>query len=577
MRSTELFRRLLSYSGRYWLGFLAAVSAMVVTAATETAFPALMKPLLDSGFNNVDSFPIWWVPIVVLGIFIIRGFSTFVSTYAMSWISNNILRDIRQELFVKVMSLPATSIDHKSAGSIISRVISDAQMVLEACTTVLTSLIRDSMVLIGLLGWLFWLNWQLTLIVLMLIPALTYITMIFSRRLRSVSRDYLNAIGEMTTSVEEAVTANRVIKVFDGKEQEGRRFSAVNRRFRSQAMKIAIASALQSPMNQFIAALGVAVILTIAMMQARSGLNTVGDFVSFLTAMLMMFSPLKSLANINAQVQRGLAAAENVFKLLDEPEEPSGGIPLKQRPTGVVEFERVTLTYQGRSQLALDNVSLKIEAGETLALVGPSGGGKTSLIHLLPRFYEVDSGRITIDGINIRDVQLTSLRSHISLVSQDIVLFNDTILSNIAYGRPFASEVDVRSAAEAASLGDFLDELPDGLQTVIGDRGVRLSGGQRQRIAIARAILKDAPVLLLDEATSALDNQSERAVQAAVDHLRKGRTTVVVAHRLSTIENSDRIAVMDGGRIVQVGRHPALIEQTGPYRELYIKFEPVLD
>ena len=573
MNSRELFRRLLGYSGRYWLGFLTAVAAMVVTAATETAFPALMKPLLDSGFSTVDSFPLWWVPAVVLGIFIIRGASTFVSTYAMSWISNNILRDIRQELFVKVMSLPATSIDHKSAGSIISRVISDAQMVLEACTTVLTSLIRDSLVLIGLLGWLFWLNWKLTLIVLLLLPALTYITVIFSRRLRSVSRDYLNAIGEMTSSVEEAVTANRVIKTFDGKEHESRRFSNVNRRFRSQAMKIAIASALQSPMNQFIAALGVAVILTIAMVQARSGLNTVGDFVSFLTAMLMMFSPLKSLANINAQIQRGLAAAENVFRLLDEPEEPAGGTPLKQRPTGVVEFERVILTYHGRSQLALDNVSLKIDAGETVALVGPSGGGKTSLIHLLPRFYEVDSGRVAIDGIDIRDVQLSSLRSYIALVSQDIVLFNDTILSNIAYGRPLASEADVRAAAEAANLRDFLEELPNGLQTVIGDRGVRLSGGQRQRIAIARAILKDAPILLLDEATSALDNQSERAVQAAVDHMRKGRTTIVVAHRLSTIENADRIAVMVAGKIVQLGGHSDLIEQLGPYRELYLNFE----
>jgi len=576
MNSRELFRRLLGYSGRYWLGFLAAVAAMVVTAATETAFPALMKPLLDSGFSTVDSFPLWWVPAAVLSIFIIRGASTFISTYAMSWISNNILRDIRQELFVKVMSLPAISIDHKSAGSIISRVISDAQMVLEACTTVLTSLIRDSLVLIGLLGWLFWLNWKLTLIVLMLLPALTYITVIFSRRLRSVSRDYLNAIGEMTSSVEEAVTANRVIKTFDGKEYESRRFSAVNRRFRSQAMKIAIASALQSPINQFIAALGVAVILTIAMMQARSGLNTVGDFVSFLTAMLMMFSPLKSLANINAQIQRGLAAAENVFKLLDEPEESSGGTPLKQRPTGAVEFEQVTLTYHGRSHLALDKVSLRIDAGETVALVGPSGGGKTSLIHLLPRFYEVDSGRITIDGINIRHVQLSSLRSYIALVSQDIVLFNDTILSNIAYGRPLASEADIRAAAEAASLGDFLDELPNGLQTVIGDRGVRLSGGQRQRIAIARAILKDAPILLLDEATSALDNQSERAVQRAVDHLRKGRTTIVVAHRLTTIENSNRIAVLVAGRIVQLGRHSDLIDQAGPYRELYIELETAL-
>lgn len=573
MSSRELFKRLLGYTGGYWIGFVVAVVAMAITAVTETAFPALMKPLLDNGFQGSSSFPIWWVPAAVLVIFVTRGISTFVSSYAMSWVSHNVLRDIRQQLFEKIISLPAASIDHKSAGTIISRIISDAQMVLEACTTVLTSLVRDSLVLIGLLGWLFWLNWKLTLIVILLVPALAFMTVKFSRRLRSVSRGYLDAVGGMTGSVEEAVTANRVIKVFDGQAHEAFRFAGVNAHFRGQGMRIAIASALQSPISQFIAAIGVAVILTIALLQSRAGLNTVGDFVSFLTAMLMMFSPLKSLANVNAQIQRGLAAAENVFKLLDEPGEPKDGMQLRQRLSGAISFEHVSLTYIGRDQPALRNVFLHVRAGQTVALVGRSGGGKTSLIHLIPRFYEVDAGRITLDGLDVRSIQLSSLRSQIALVSQDIALFNDTIFSNIAYGRPDVSEDAVRSAANAACLSQFIDELPLGLHTIIGDRGVRLSGGQRQRIAIARAILKDAPILLLDEATSALDNDSERMVQLAIENLRAGRTTMIVAHRLSTVVHADTIVVMEGGRIVQQGRHSELIAQSGPYRGLYREFE----
>lgn len=573
MSSRELFRRLLGYAGKYWIGFACAVVAMVITAATETAFPALMKPLLDNGFASSGSFPIWWVPTAVLVIFITRGISTFISSYAMSWVSNNVLRDIRQKLFEKVISLPAASIDHKSAGTIISRIISDAQMVLEACTNVVTSLVRDSLVLIGLLAWLLWLNWKLTIVVLLLIPALTYMTLRFSRRLRSVSRGYLDAVSHMTSSVEESVTASRVIKVFDGAEQEANRFLEVNTRFRAQAMKLAIASALQSPVNQFIAAIGVAIILTIALMQSRSGLSSVGDFVSFLTAMLMMFSPLKGLANVNTQIQKGLAAAENVFKLLDEPDEPQDGVPLNRRLTGDINFQHVSLTYQGRDHPALANVSLKINAGETVALVGRSGGGKTSLIHLLPRFYEADHGRITLDDIDITSIELRSLRSQIALVSQDIALFNDTISKNISYGRPSASQDSILMAVEAACLSEFVNELPLGLQTMIGDRGVRLSGGQRQRIAIARAILKNAPILLLDEATSALDNQSERMVQHAIDNLRSGRTTLIVAHRLSTVVQADSIVVLEGGHIVQQGTHFELMNELGPYRSLYKEFE----
>lgn len=573
MTSRELFFRLMGYAGRYWIGFLCAVVAMIITAATETAFPALMKPLLDRGFEDAGAFSIWWVPTAVLTIFIARGVSTFVSGYAMNWVANNVLRDIRQQLFEKIVSLPARSIDHKSAGTLISRVISDAQMVLEACTTVLMTLIRDSLVIVGLLGWLIWLNWKLTLIVLLLVPALSFMTVQFSRRLRSVSRGYLKAVGGMTSCVEEAVTANRVVKVFDGQAQEAKRFFGINSEFRAQAMRMAIAAALQSPVSQFIAALGVSVILTIALVQSRAGLATVGDFISFLTAMLMLFSPLKNLANINAQIQRGLAAAENVFNLLDEGSEPGGGVRLTGRARGDISYRNVELLYEDREHPALVDVSIDIRSGETIALVGRSGGGKSSFVHLLPRFYEPTSGCITLDGQDISCLDLRDLRSQIALVSQDVALFNDSIYNNIIYGRPSVYVGSVAKALQSAHLADFVSQLPHGINTVIGDRGVRLSGGQRQRIAIARAFLKDAPILILDEATSALDNDSERAVQLAIEELREGRTTIVVAHRLSTVVGADRILVLEQGQIVQVGSHSALLKQEGPYQVLYRDLE----
>jgi len=542
---------------------------MVITAATETAFPALMKPLLDNGFQSGASFPIWWVPAAVIGIFVTRGVSTFVSSYSMNWVSHNVLRDIRFLLYQKLLYLPASSIDQKSAGTLISKVITDAQMVLEACTTVLTCLVRDSLVLIGLLGWLLWLNWKLTLVVLAMLPILAFLTLEFSKRLRSVSRQYLDAISDLTVSVEETVVGNRVIKIFDGTEHEKERFSGINRHFRAQAMRIAVASALQTPISQLIAAIGVAVVLSIALMQSRAGETSVGDFVSFLTAMLMMFSPIKNLSNINPQIQRGLAAAEGVFGLLDEAEESSAGRRLDSPLRGEIVFDQVSLVYAGRDQKAIDNLSLKIHPQETVAFVGRSGSGKTSLINLLPRLYEPSSGQIYLDGIDAKSIERKSLRSQISIVSQEVLLFNDTIRENVLYGRRDATESEIYSALEAANLRAFVESLPDALETMVGDRGIRVSGGQRQRIAIARAVLKNAPILIMDEATSALDTESESAIRDAIEKLRVGRTTLIVAHRLSTIEHADRIVVMDSGRIMQVGSHAALLECSGIYRELY--------
>jgi subfamily B ATP-binding cassette protein MsbA len=573
LTSVALFRRLLSYSFRYWKGFLVAVLGMLVTASTETAFPALMKQLMDKGFQGTSTFPLWWVPVIILLIFSVRGVATFIATYSMEWVANNVLRDIRRAMFEKLIALPSATFDSKSAGQLISRMISEAQQVLLAATTVVTVLVRDSLILIGLLCWLFWINWKLTLIVLALMPFLAVMTRKFSKRLRGVSRSYLGAVGEMTTTVEEAISGNRVIKVYGGEPYERKRFDGANGRFRAQAMRYAIAAALQTPISQLISAIGVSVVVTIALFQTRDGTATVGDFVSFLTAMLLMFSPLKHLAEINANLQRGLAAAEGVFNLIDEKSEKDTGQKSLGRAKGEISFMDVTIQYPTRDTPALHSLSLNVQAGKTYALVGPSGSGKSTFVNLLPRLYDVDTGSITIDGIDIRDISLADLRRQIALVSQDVVLFNDTIARNIAYGREDISAEQIRAAAQAADLAAFIDSLPQGMETIVGDRGVRVSGGQRQRIAIARAIIKDAPILILDEATSALDTKSEASVQEAIERLRRGRTTLVVAHRLSTVVSADQIVVMDHGRIMQQGTHNELITSLGLYQSLYTQMQ----
>ena len=573
MNSVTLFRRLVAYSLNYWPSFVVAVLGMSITAATETAFPALMKQLMDNGFQGVTAFSVWWVPIVILGIFVVRGAATFVATYSMEWLANNVLRDIRQAMFAKLVTLPSSNFDTKSAGQLISRMISEAQQVLMAATNVITVLVRDSLILVGLLAWLFWINWKLTMIMLFLMPTLAVLIRKFSKRMRSVGKTYLAAIGDMTTSVEEVISGSRVVKIYGGEEYEKKRFATINNNFRGQAMRYAIAAGLQTPTSQFIAAVGVSVAVSIALLQTREGTATPGDFVSFITAMLLMFGPLKHLAEVNSNLQRGLAAAEGVFDLLDESSEADIGRKSLARASGHIQFSNVTVQYPNRTNCALNSINLEIPAGQTYALVGPSGSGKSTFVNLLPRLYGVDSGLITLDGIDTRDLKLKSLRSQIALVSQDVVLFNDTIARNIAYGRTDLTDTDIHEAAKAADLVTFIDSLPQGMQTIVGDRGVRVSGGQRQRIAIARAIIKDAPILILDEATSALDTQSESNVQNAIERLRKGRTTIVVAHRLSTVLNADRIIVLDQGRIVQSGTHQELIRLPGLYQVLYEKMQ----
>jgi subfamily B ATP-binding cassette protein MsbA len=561
----------MSYATPYWPGFAVAVIAMGITAATETAFPAMMKPLLDKGFQPDNDFQIWWAPIIVMLIFLIRGTASFVAGYSMQWVSNNILRDLRQAMFDKLITTPSATFDAHSAGQLISRLISETQYVMFAATNVVTVLVRDSLVLIGLLGWLFYLNWKLTLIVIILVPPLAAITAKFSRRMRTISQGHMSAIGDMTSSVEEAISGHRVIKIFDSTGHEKGRFARINLEYRGQAMRLAIAQALQSPINQFVAALGVAAVLTVWLVQTRSGAATIGDFVSFVTAMLMMFSPLRHLSDINAQLQRGLTAASGVFQLLDQASELDEGKIVLQKTFANIKYTNVVLQYPSRSSPSLIDINLTITAGQTYAFVGPSGGGKSSIVNLIPRFYEIQSGEITIDNNNINRFTLRSLRNQISLVSQDIVLFNDTIARNIAYGKNGVTDAEIWEALRVADLEAFVTSLPSGLDTVVGDRGVRVSGGQRQRIAIARAVIKNAPVLIFDEATSALDNTSEAAVKSAIDALRIGRTTLIVAHRLTTIRSANQIVVVDRGKIVQIGNHDQLMREKGLYLSLYNK------
>jgi subfamily B ATP-binding cassette protein MsbA len=553
------------YKGRLLLAFV----GMIITAATEPMFPAVMKELLDNGFTGKPSFQLWLVPVAVVGIFVLRGMSTFATSYLMTWITTQLLSLLRAQMFARMLNVPASYYTNNSMGKIINSMMFEVQQIVDMIRNVLTSAIRDALTVVGLMAFLIWLNWQLTIVALILLPLTAVVVRQTGKRLRRLTKEYQEVNNELTQVIEETTRANQVIKIFGGSQYEQERFERRASKLRRYSMRMASTYAATVPITQVMAACAVAVVIVIALIQSSQNQTTVGGFVSFITAMLMLLAPLKRVAEVNGPLQRGLAAAEAVFNLIDAVPERTHGKRLDKRASGRVDFVDVGFTYPGQTQPALADINLSIMPGETVAFVGMSGGGKSTLVNLVPEFHRVTAGEILLDGQPIGDIALDSLRAQIAMVSQNVVLFDDTVASNIAYGEVNPDRARIEAAVRAAHLSDVVARLPQGLDTMVGDNGSRLSGGQRQRLAIARAIYKNAPILILDEATSALDTESERAVQAALDELMKGRTTLVIAHRLSTIERADRIVVLVGGHIVESGTHAGLLDKNGVYANLY--------
>jgi len=570
MNSKALYLRLLRYIFPYWRKFALAIFAMVVLAITEPALPALLKPLLDDGFVNKDPWIIQWMPIILMGIALTKGIAMFVSSVSMTWIASRLVMDLRQEMFAKLVSLPTTRFDNLSSGVLLSKVTYDVNRVMSAATDTLVILVRDSLTVLGLLAWMFYLNWKLSLIVFTIMPIIMITVRVVSKRLRKINTSIQDSMGDMTRILEETISGHKLIKVFGGQNYENQRFAGASNHVRQLEVKTQVTSGISVFIVQFLTAAALAVIIYIASLLSASNDITVGGFVSLFTAMGMLFAPVKRLTKINDQLQQGLAAAQSIFTLIDEKSETDTGQQAATRLKGQIDFNQLDFTYMGKEDPALSAIDLHIQAGETVAFVGASGSGKTSLVNLIPRFYNVEAEQLQLDKINVNDLPLTTLRDNIALVSQEVVLFNDSIAANIAYGcMQEATEAEIIAAAKAAYAYEFIQQLPEGLQTTVGERGVKLSGGQRQRLAIARALLKDAPILIFDEATSALDTESELQVQQALESLKQGRTTLIIAHRLSTIAQADRIIVMEKGQIVEIGTHQDLLAAQGTYAKLY--------
>ncbi|WP_413466862.1 lipid A ABC transporter ATP-binding protein/permease MsbA [Pantoea agglomerans] len=570
LSTRQTFGRLWPTISPFRLGLLVAGVALIVNAAIDPFMLTLLKTLLDDVIGKNNHGILRWMPLVIIGLILIRGVSGYISSYCISWVSGKVVMTLRRRLFSHMMGMPVAFFDQQSTGTLLSRISYDCEQVASSSSGSLVTVVREGASIVGLFVMMFYYSWQLSLILLVLAPIVSLAIRIVSRRFRTISKNMQNTMGQVTSHAEQMLKGHKEVLMFGGQQVETSRFEQVSNKMRRQGMKMVSATSLSDPIIQLLASSALAFVLYAASFPSVMATLTAGSISAVFSAMLMLMRPLKSLTNVNAQFQRGMAACQTLFAILDTEQEKDEGTRVADRATGNIEFRDVTFTYPGSETPALQHINLTLPAGKTVALVGRSGSGKSTLASLLTRFYDIDSGEILLDGHDLRDYTLPSLREQVALVSQHVHLFNDTVANNIAYARTdvFSREA-IEKVAQMAHAMEFINKMDNGLDTVIGENGVLLSGGQRQRIAIARALLRDSPILILDEATSALDSESERAIQSALETLQQNRTTLIIAHRLSTIEKADEILLVEEGRIVERGSHQQLLQKNGAYARLY--------
>lgn len=571
LSTAQTFKRLWPTIAPFKWGLVAAGVALVLNAAADSTLIYMLKPLLDDGFGKADHSFLKLMAVLVVLFIMLRGITSFIANYCLAWVSGKVVMILRRRLFKHLMFMPVSFFDQNSTGRLLSRVTYDTEQVAQTSSSSLTTIVREGTYLLSLFGVMLVTSWQLSVVLFVIGPIIALLIRLVSKRFRTLSKNLQNSMGTLTATTEQMLKGHKVVLSFGGQKIEEARFNQVSNDMRRQGMRLAVANGIADPVVQIIASLALAAVLYLATFPAIMSQNlTAGSFTVVFSSMLAMMRPLKSLTNVNAQFQRGMAACQTLFEILDLETEKDNGTVAPERVKGNVEFKDVSFTYEGKEEPALSHISFKIPQGKTVALVGRSGSGKSTVASLLTRFYDIKQGEILLDGINIQDYKLTNLREQCSVVSQQVHLFNDTIANNIAYaaGDKYTRE-QIEAAAKAAHVMEFAEQLENGLDTLVGENGANLSGGQRQRLAIARALLRNSPVLILDEATSALDTESERAIQSALEEVQKDRTVLVIAHRLSTIENADEILVIEHGEIRERGTHQALLAQNGAYKQLH--------